>query len=156
MRSSLSSTHDVINVTPFTITFTTAAFDRSSLWLFEASPYRATPKALPSSFVRHDASRLLDTTRSSNRTCGFPASGFRTRSFMLSPTEDCASCAQAGASPALRAGRSPDNERGEHPDSGAYRSTTGGADDEPGCPRPDTLGSPLQGRSSFPSLAASG
>ena len=35
MRSSLSSTHDVINVTPFTITFTTAAFDRSSLWLFE-------------------------------------------------------------------------------------------------------------------------
>ena len=52
LRSSLSSTHDVINVTPFTITFTTAAFDRSSLWLFEASPYRATPKGQPSSLVQ--------------------------------------------------------------------------------------------------------
>jgi len=38
-----------------TITFTTAAFDRSSLWQFEASPYRAAPKGLPSSFVQHDA-----------------------------------------------------------------------------------------------------
>ena len=37
-HSSLLSTHDVINVTPFTITFTTAALDRSSLWRFEASP----------------------------------------------------------------------------------------------------------------------
>src|SRR5436189_5727122 len=35
-----------------TITFTTAAFGRSSSWLFEASPYRATPKGLPSSFVQ--------------------------------------------------------------------------------------------------------
>jgi hypothetical protein len=33
-------------------------------------------------------SRLLDTTRSSNRTCSFPASGFRTRWLMLSPTHD--------------------------------------------------------------------
>ena len=38
-----------------TITFTTTAFDRSSLWQFEASPYRATSKGLPSSFVQHDA-----------------------------------------------------------------------------------------------------
>ena len=38
-----------------TMTFTTAAFGRSSSWLFEASPYRATPKDLPSSFVQHDA-----------------------------------------------------------------------------------------------------
>ncbi len=52
LRSSLSSTHDVINVTPFTITFTTAAFDRSSLWLFEASPYRAAPKGPPPSLVQ--------------------------------------------------------------------------------------------------------
>jgi hypothetical protein len=34
------------------MTFTTAAFGRSSSWLFEASPYRATPKGLPSSFVQ--------------------------------------------------------------------------------------------------------
>ena len=40
---------------PLTITFTTAAFDRSSLWQFEASPYRATSKGPPSSFVQHDA-----------------------------------------------------------------------------------------------------
>jgi hypothetical protein len=50
LRSSL-----MITATPFTITFTTAAFDRSSLWLFEASPYRATRKGQPSSLVRHDA-----------------------------------------------------------------------------------------------------
>jgi hypothetical protein len=35
-----------------TITFTTAAFDRSSLWLFETSPYRAAPKGLPPSLVQ--------------------------------------------------------------------------------------------------------
>ena len=34
------------------MTFTTAAFGRSSSWLFEASPYRATPKGLPSSFAQ--------------------------------------------------------------------------------------------------------
>jgi hypothetical protein len=38
-----------------TITFTTAAFDRSSSWLFEAFPYRTAPKDLPSSFVQHNA-----------------------------------------------------------------------------------------------------
>src|SRR5712691_4483970 len=42
-------------VTPFTITFTTAAFDRSSLWRFEAFPYRAAPKGLPSSLTQHGA-----------------------------------------------------------------------------------------------------
>jgi hypothetical protein len=75
---------------------------------------------------------------------------------MLSPTGDCASCAQAGADPTLRAGRSPDNEWGEHPDSGVCRSTIGVADGGRDCPPPGTLGSRLQGRSSFPSLAASG
>ena len=34
------------------MTFTTAAFGRSSSWLFEASPYRAAPKGLPSSFAQ--------------------------------------------------------------------------------------------------------
>ena len=42
----------MVNATPFTITFTTAAFDRSSLWLFEASSYTATPKGQPSSLVQ--------------------------------------------------------------------------------------------------------
>jgi hypothetical protein len=37
-----------------TMTFTTAAFGRSSPWLFDASPYRAAPKGRPSSFVQHD------------------------------------------------------------------------------------------------------
>jgi hypothetical protein len=36
-----------------TITFTTAAFGRSSLWLFEVSPYSAAPKGEPSSLVQH-------------------------------------------------------------------------------------------------------
>jgi hypothetical protein len=31
------------------------AFDHSDLWQFEAFPYRAAPKDLPSSFVQHDA-----------------------------------------------------------------------------------------------------
>ena len=39
----------------FSIMLTTAAFDRSSLWLFEASTYMATSKGLPSSLVQHDA-----------------------------------------------------------------------------------------------------
>src|SRR5215469_6823660 len=40
---------------PLTITFTTAVFDRSSLWQFEAFPYTTAPKGLPSSFVQRDA-----------------------------------------------------------------------------------------------------
>src|SRR5215467_5552133 len=38
-----------------TMTFTTAAFDRSSSWQFEASSYTATPKGHPSSLLQHDA-----------------------------------------------------------------------------------------------------
>ncbi len=38
-----------------TMTLTTAAFDRSSSWLFEASPYKATPKGQPSSLIQHGA-----------------------------------------------------------------------------------------------------
>src|SRR5580700_11287880 len=60
-------------------TFTTAAFGRSSFRPFEASPHKAAPKDLPPSFVQHYASRcVLDTSRSSNRTCPFRASGFPT------------------------------------------------------------------------------
>src|SRR5262249_36382102 len=40
-----------------TMTFTTAAFGRSSSWRFEASSYKAAPKGPPSSFVQHDADR---------------------------------------------------------------------------------------------------
>src|SRR6476660_4397327 len=41
-----------------TMTFTTAAFDRSSSWQFEASSYTATPRGHPSSLAR-----LLDTIK---------------------------------------------------------------------------------------------
>ena len=34
------------------MTFTTAAFDRSSSWRFEAFPYRTAPKGPPSSLVQ--------------------------------------------------------------------------------------------------------
>ena len=36
-----------------TMTLTTAAFDRSSSWQFEASPYKATSKGPPSSLMQH-------------------------------------------------------------------------------------------------------
>jgi hypothetical protein len=39
-----------------TMTFTTAAFDRSSSWQFEASSYKAAPEGLPPSLAQHDAS----------------------------------------------------------------------------------------------------
>ena len=37
------------------MTFTTAAFDRSSSWRFEASSYKAASKGPPSSLLQHDA-----------------------------------------------------------------------------------------------------
>src|SRR3984893_5471807 len=40
------------------MTFTTAAFDRSSSWRFEAFPYRTAPKGPPSSLVHPDALAL--------------------------------------------------------------------------------------------------
>jgi hypothetical protein len=56
LHSSLLFLLDMIGLSRLlTITFTTTAFDRSSLWQFEASPYRAASKGLPSSFVQHDA-----------------------------------------------------------------------------------------------------
>ena len=53
LRSSLSPIHDAVKAAPFTMTFTTATFDRSSSWLFEASSYKAAPRGLPSSLVQH-------------------------------------------------------------------------------------------------------
>src|SRR6202007_190949 len=41
------------------MTFTTAAFDRSSSWRFEAFPYRTAPKGPPSSLVQHWRSRTF-------------------------------------------------------------------------------------------------
>jgi len=38
------------------MTFITAAFNRSSSWLFGASSYKAAPKGLPSSVTQHDVS----------------------------------------------------------------------------------------------------
>jgi hypothetical protein len=52
-RARLSHPYMTRSLPPLlTITFTTAAFDRSSLWLFEASPYRVVPKGPPSSLVQ--------------------------------------------------------------------------------------------------------
>jgi hypothetical protein len=55
LRSSLYSTHDVISSRLLTMTFTTAAFDRSSSWLFEACSYKSASKDLPSSPAQHRA-----------------------------------------------------------------------------------------------------
>jgi len=44
-------------------TFTTAAFVRSSFRQFGASPYRAAPKDLPSSFAQHGAIHAFLTQR---------------------------------------------------------------------------------------------
>jgi len=53
-----------------TVTFTTAAFDRSSSQLFEASPYRVATKGPPSSFVQHDACAPSWHNLPHHRTCG--------------------------------------------------------------------------------------
>jgi hypothetical protein len=55
LRSSLYSLYDVISSRRLTMTFTTAAFDRSSSWLFEACSYKPTSKGLPSSPAPHRA-----------------------------------------------------------------------------------------------------
>jgi hypothetical protein len=55
LRSSLYSIHDVISSRLLTMTFTTAAFDRSSSWLFEACSYKPASKGLPPSPVQHRA-----------------------------------------------------------------------------------------------------
>jgi hypothetical protein len=53
LRSSLYSSHDVIYSRLLTMTFTTAAFDRSSSWLFEACFCKPASKGLPSSPAQH-------------------------------------------------------------------------------------------------------
>jgi hypothetical protein len=55
LRSSLYSSHDVIYSRLLTMTFTTAAFDRSSSWLFEACFCKPASKGLPSSPAQHHA-----------------------------------------------------------------------------------------------------
>jgi len=55
LRSSLYSSHDVISSRLLTMTFTTAAFGRSSSWLFEACSYKPASKGLPSSPAQHRA-----------------------------------------------------------------------------------------------------
>ena len=63
--------------------------DRSSLWQFETSPYRAVSRDPPSSLAQHDAiSRLLDTIAPSRfqdlvATTGCPAPGLRFRTLAL-------------------------------------------------------------------------
>jgi hypothetical protein len=55
LRSSLYFSPDVIPSRLLTMTFTTAAFGRSSSWRFEACSYKPASKGLPSSPVQHRA-----------------------------------------------------------------------------------------------------
>jgi len=54
-HSSLLSTHDVINVTPFNHNVHARPLGPKQLMAFEASSYKAAPKGPPSSFVQHGA-----------------------------------------------------------------------------------------------------
>src|SRR6266508_3546981 len=56
LRSPLSPIPAAVKPRLLTTTFSTTAFDRSTLWRFEASSCKATPKDLPSSHVQHGAS----------------------------------------------------------------------------------------------------
>ncbi len=53
LRSSLSSLHDVIKVTPFNHDVHHRGFRPEQLPQFEASSHKAAPKDLPSSFVQY-------------------------------------------------------------------------------------------------------
>jgi hypothetical protein len=77
LRSSLYSIHDVISSRLLTMTFTTAAFDRSSSWLFEACSYKPASKGLPSSPTQHRAQTCTFLTQPlhGSRTSGTTASG---------------------------------------------------------------------------------
>jgi len=74
LRSSLYSTHDVIFSRLLTMTFTTAAFDRSSSWLFEACSYKPASKGLPSCPAQHRAltSAFLTQPLHGSGRAGFP------------------------------------------------------------------------------------
>jgi hypothetical protein len=77
LRSSLYSSHDVIASRLLTMTFTTAAFVRSSSWLFEACSYKPASKGLPSSPTQHRAQTCTFLTQPlhGSRTSGTTASG---------------------------------------------------------------------------------
>jgi len=70
LRSSLYSSHDVIYSRLLTMTFTTAAFDRSSSWLFEACFCKPASKGLPSSPVQHHAPKSAFLTQPLLRIAG--------------------------------------------------------------------------------------
>jgi hypothetical protein len=74
LRSSLYSIHDVISSHLLTMTFTTAAFDQSSSWLFEACSYKPASKGLPPSPVQHRAltSSFLTQPLHGSGQAGFP------------------------------------------------------------------------------------
>ena len=74
LRSSLYSSHDVIYSRLLTMTFTTAAFDRSGSWLFEACFCKPASKGLPSSPAQHHAptSAFLTQPLHGSGRAGFP------------------------------------------------------------------------------------
>jgi len=76
LRSSLHSSHDVFYSRLLTMTFTTAAFDRSSSWLFEACFCKPASKGLPSSPAQHHAPTSAFLTQPPRQiSCSRPASG---------------------------------------------------------------------------------
>jgi hypothetical protein len=76
--SSLSLPHDMVKPCLLTTTFTTAAFDRSSLWLFGASPCRATPVGIEPGCAHLASKDKVTFPRAplQSRKVGFPDSGF--------------------------------------------------------------------------------
>ena len=88
----------------------------------------------------YPAIRSVATPRSSNRTCPFRASGFRSRGFRRSLTSGGRSLGPVVASPSPGADRGARGASPSRPDSALCHSTTDAADAGRGCPPPGKLG----------------
>ncbi len=96
------------------------------------------PFRLPVS--EYPAIRFVSTPRSSNRTCPFRASGFRSRDFMRSLTSGWRSLGPVVAIPSPGADTGARGASHSRPDSAVCHSTTVAADAVRGCPPPGKLG----------------
>ena len=96
------------------------------------------PFRLPVS--EYPAIRFVSTPRSSNRTCPFRASGFRSRDFRRSLTSGWRSLGPVVAIPSPGADTGARGASHSRPDSAVCHSTTDAADAVRGCPPPGKLG----------------